>query len=77
MLEATVDDRGRILIPKEIRAQFGLHRGTKVRLAVEGDRLIIIPPVSADRFIRQMEGCITEGKAVLDPLVLKDIWERR
>ena len=76
MLEATVDDRGRILIPKKIRHRLGLQPGANARIEVESDRLIIIPPVSADRFVQKMEGCITEGKALLDPLKLKEIWEQ-
>ena len=36
-----VDSLGRIVIPKEIRNTFNLVEGTKMELAVEGDRIII------------------------------------
>ena len=36
-----VDSLGRIVIPKEIRNTFNLVEGTKIELAVEGDRIII------------------------------------
>jgi len=76
ILEVTVDDGGRVLIPKEIRDRLGLGPGTEARLEVEGDRLIITPSVPPERFIKQMEGCITEGEPTFDPVRLKEIWER-
>ena len=76
MEEVTVDDRGRILIPRRIRERVGLQPGSGARLEVEENRLIIIPPISPERFIQQMEGCIKEGVPSLDPLKLKEIWER-
>jgi len=74
MEEVTIDDRGRILIPKEIRDALGLHPGSGARLEIEKDRLIITPPVSQEKFIEEMEGFITEGEAKIDPLKLKEIW---
>ncbi|MDH5792588.1 MAG: AbrB/MazE/SpoVT family DNA-binding domain-containing protein [Candidatus Bathyarchaeota archaeon] len=76
-LEVTVDDRGRVLIPKEIRERLGLNPGTEARIEVEDDRLIITPPVTPESFIRRMEGRITEGEPTIDPLRLKKIWERK
>jgi len=76
MEEVTVDERGRILIPRRIRERVGLQPGSGARLEVEENRLVIIPPISPERFIQQMEGCIKEGEPSLDPLKLKEIWER-
>lgn len=76
MEEVIVDDRGRILIPKEIRERIGLQPGSGARLEVEDNRLIITPPLSPEEFIRQMEGFITEGEPSLQPLKLKEIWEQ-
>ena len=74
MEEITVDDRGRVLIPKEIRDQLGLQPGSPARLEVEEGRLIITPPLSPEEFIRRMEGCIKEGEPIIDPLKLKEMW---
>lgn len=76
MEEVTVDDRGRILIPKEIRDHLGLQPGSGARMEIEEGRLIITPPISPEEFIRRMEGCITEGEPVSDPLKLKEMWEQ-
>lgn len=73
--EVIVDCKGRIQIPKAVRDKVGLHVGGKALLKVEKENIIIIPPVSAEEFIKEMEGCIKEGDIALDPLKLKKIWE--
>ncbi len=73
--EVFIDDRGRILIPREAREKIGLQTGGKARLKIEKEKLIIIPPVSPEEFIREMEGCIKEGTPTIDPLDLKKMWE--
>ena len=59
--EVIVDDKGRILIPKEARDKVGLQAGGKARLKIEKEKIIIMPPVSPEDFINEMEGCIKEG----------------
>ena len=73
--EVKVDDKGRVLIPKEARNKLGLKAGGKARLKVEDKRIIIMPPISPEEFIKEMEGCIKEGTPTIDPLKLKKIWE--
>jgi len=73
--EVNVDDKGRVLIPKEARSKLGLKAGGKARLKVEDKRIIIMPPISPEEFIKEMEGCIKEGTPTIDPLKLKKIWE--
>jgi len=73
--EVVVDEKGRVLIPKEIRDKVGLKAGGRARLKVEKENIIIIPPVSPEEFIKEMEGCIREGTPSSDPLKLKKIWE--
>jgi len=73
--EVTVDDKGRVLIPKEIRDKVGLRVGGKARLKIEKENIIIIPPISPEEFIKEMEGCIKEGTPTIDPLKLKKMWE--
>ncbi len=38
----TVDGKGRIYIPKDIRDKLGIKSGDEVKLVVEGDRLVIL-----------------------------------
>jgi len=73
--EVNIDHKGRVQIPKAIREKVGLHSGGKARLKIEKENIIIMPPISAEEFIKEMEGCIKEGAPVIDPLKLKKIWE--
>lgn len=78
--ERTIDEKGRVTIPKEAREALGLKPGAGVRIGVEGDRIIIRPRVSREEFIEVMEGCITEETVredaeevdPMDPLGLDD-----
>jgi AbrB family looped-hinge helix DNA binding protein len=73
--EVTVDKKGRVLIPKEIRDEVGLQAGGKARLKIEKENIIVMPPISPEEFIKGMEGCIREGTPAIDPLKLKKMWE--
>ncbi|NLF87260.1 AbrB/MazE/SpoVT family DNA-binding domain-containing protein [Candidatus Bathyarchaeota archaeon] len=70
-----IDEKGRVLIPKEAREKIGLQPGGKARLKIEKEKLIITPPVSPEEFIQELEGCIKEGTPAIDPMDLKKIWE--
>lgn len=73
--EVTVDKKGRVQIPKAIRDKVGLHVGGKARLKIEKENIVIMPPISPEEFIKEMEGCIKEGVPDMDPLKLKKMWE--
>ena len=73
--EVFIDDKGRILIPKKAREKIGLLTGGKARLKVENKKIIIMPPISPEDFIQEMEGCIKEGTPTINPLDLKKIWD--
>jgi len=73
--EVAVDCKGRVLIPKEVRERVGLQLGGKARLKVENETIVIMPPISPEEFIKEMEGCIKEGTPTINPLELKKMWE--
>ncbi len=73
--EIAVDNKGRVLIPKKARDRVGLQTGGKARLKVENEKIIIMPPISPEEFIKEMEGCIKKGAPTIDPLELKKMWE--
>jgi AbrB family looped-hinge helix DNA binding protein len=80
-MTTTIDDRGRVLIPKELRAQAGIEAGQEVRVEIdEGGNLAIQPVLPADEFLEAMGGAIDEdtrreGAEPIDPLELKRMWE--
>lgn len=51
-----------------------LKTNRKVRLKAEKGNIVIMPPISPEEFIEELEGCIKEGAPELDPLKLKEMW---
>ena len=76
--EASIDKKGRIVIPRHLREGLGLHEGAKVRLTLEEEKILITKPIPPGKFIHEMEGCIKEDSPVpkINPLELKKIWEK-
>ena len=75
--ETVIDDKGRIVIPKELRDSLGLKNGMKVKLCTEPNRIIIEKAVSPEEFIEKMKGFIKKDAKipVSDPIDLKNIWK--
>ena len=66
MTEATVDSKGRIVIPEEIRKELNLGEGSKLNVSVssEDDAIIIRSRLDPDRFIELTKGFLKEGSPV-------------
>lgn len=79
MLESTIDEKGRIVIPRELLISLGLQKGSKVKLALNEKRIVITRPINPKEFIREMEGFIKKNSPIpkIDPLKLKKIWEQQ
>ena len=75
--EAIIDDKGRIVISKEMRDSLDLKPGMKVKLHRESNRIIIEKSLSPEEFIGKMEGFIRNDSKipVADPINLKNIWK--
>ena len=56
--EAVIDEKGRIVISKNIRDSLGLKNGMRVKIYIESNRLIIEKSVSPDEFRAKMRGFI-------------------
>ncbi|MBO5980852.1 MAG: AbrB/MazE/SpoVT family DNA-binding domain-containing protein [Clostridia bacterium] len=55
----TVDEFGRILIPKSIRKQFGINSGDNLVYEVDADRIILRRPTEKCIFCQSEEGVET------------------
>lgn len=42
-MEVTLDEHGRIVVPKSLREKLGLEAGAELTLEVEGDQLLLKP----------------------------------
>jgi AbrB family looped-hinge helix DNA binding protein len=72
MGEAVIDERGRIVIPNEIRAELKLRPDQRLRISTKGKELLLSPEVSTDEFISELKGCVHGSK--IKPEDLKAIW---
>ena len=52
-----------------------LKTNRNARVKIEKENIVVMPPVSPEEFIKEMEGCIKEGAPNLDPLNLKKMWD--
>lgn len=76
MSSIVVDDKGRMIIPEDVRRKVGIRKGSKVKVSLKEDKVVIIPTLDEKQFIAKMEGFIKEGSRIQkqDPLKLKEIW---
>jgi len=77
MNETIVDQRGRVLIPEEIRESFGLVGGTVVAVERERDRVVIKPLRKSKRGWRRLCGLVPKriGRPEWPtPEEIKSIW---
>jgi AbrB family looped-hinge helix DNA binding protein len=59
----TVDSKGRIVLPSEVREQLGLRPGSEVTVNAEGDHIILEPEDDPEQVIRDLESLIDEATA--------------
>lgn len=65
-----------MVIPEEVRKELGLVEGSRIRVRVEHDSVVIKKSMEAHEFMKRTEGFLKEGSHVKaeDPLRLKQIW---
>jgi len=62
----TVSTKGQVVIPAEMRASLGISPGTRIAIALDGDRLVLRPVT--ERFIDEMMGRFAGGPSMADEL---------
>ena len=72
MGQAVIDERGRIVIPNEIRTELKLRPEQKLRISTKGKELLLSPEIGVDEFISELKGCVRGSKT--KPEDLKTIW---
>ena len=72
MGETLLDERGRIVIPKEAREKLDLKPNQRLLVRVREGEIILKPPADAKKFITELKGCVSGSK--VKPSELKEIW---
>lgn len=68
----SVDERGRIIIPKEIRRKLDLRPDRRLKVELRGDEIVVRPVLGVEEVARSLRGCVKGSK--VKPEELKDIW---
>ena len=68
----SLDDRGRVLIPKELREKLGLRPDQRFLVEVRGEEIVLKPTLDAEKFIAELKGCVHGSR--IKPRELKEIW---
>ena len=77
MTQAVVDQRGRVLIPEDVREDTGLDEGTVVKVETQDDGILIKPIRKSKRSWKQLCGVVPKrtGKPEWPPPEeIKSIW---
>ena len=68
----SLDDRGRVVIPKELREKLGLKPNQHLLIEVRGEEIVLRPALDVEKFIAELKGCVHGSR--IKPLELKEIW---
>ena len=60
---ATVDSKGRIVLPQEVRERLGITPGTEVDVREEDGKAVVEPEDSPDEILEQMEQLVEEASS--------------
>ncbi len=79
-VKVRVDERGRIVIPKEIREELGIKVGSELLLDVSGDKIIVKKKYDPFKKLASILGELTFDRSIrriAEEQALKELKERR
>ncbi len=59
----TVDTKGRIVLPKELRERLGITPGTEVEIIEEGGRVVVEPEDEPEQLLSRMDTLVERSAA--------------
>jgi len=63
----TVDSKGRVVLPKEVRDRLDISPGTEVEVRVEDGRVVVDTETDPERVVDRLESLVAEAGANRDP----------
>ena len=70
---STLEERGRILIPKSLRDELKLKPGQKLLVERRGSEIVFKPTIDLKKFSSELKGCVKKSK--IKPKEVKRIWQ--
>lgn len=62
----TVDSKGRVVLPQDVRDRLGITPGTEVTIRAEDGKAVVEPEDDPERIIERMEQLVAEASANRD-----------
>ncbi|MFU8870206.1 AbrB/MazE/SpoVT family DNA-binding domain-containing protein, partial [Natronococcus sp.] len=59
----TVDSKGRIVLPKEVRERFDIEPGTEVKVSTEDGRVVVEPEADPEVVLERLESLVEDAAA--------------
>ncbi len=70
--KTSIDDRGRVTLPKEIRRKLDLKKDQNLTVELRNKEIVLKPALQMEEFMSQLRGCVKGSR--LKPTELKEIW---
>ncbi len=74
MNTSIVSAKGWIVIPKDLREKYGIHKGTHVQVVEYGDILALVPVPSNP--VAALQGMLQDGSSLIEDLLQEHATER-
>ena len=68
----SLDKRGRVVIPKELRQELGLKPDQTMIIELKGREIVLKPALGPEKFIEELRGCVHGSQ--IEPIKLKESW---
>jgi len=68
----SIDKRGRVVIPKELRERLDLKPEQSIFIEVRGKELVLKPALKVEKFMEELRGCVRGSR--IRHSELKEIW---
>ena len=72
-MNATIDNGGRVVIPKAIRDELGLSPGVTVEVVARGGLVVLVPAATPLRLVKRGGGVVAEPAAPLPTLTAEEV----
>jgi AbrB family looped-hinge helix DNA binding protein len=74
-MRTTIDDAGRVVVPKALRDQLGLTGGQEIEITAREGRIEIEVPTTAMRLEKRGKGLVAVPETELPPLTVETVRE--
>ncbi|MCS4541782.1 MAG: AbrB/MazE/SpoVT family DNA-binding domain-containing protein [Euryarchaeota archaeon] len=72
-----LEEKGRILLPRDIRKELNLRVGQRLIVRREAEKIVLQPTKDVEAILTELKGCIKKPSKKIKPMDIKKIWEKK